>query len=277
MPQTTAGPFPAASDPQPGTVAGSAPHPTVQWLDFAEALRRERAMLEAAGSGGFGWLLWQTEGCIVVPRSHATNARFTDAAAASAQRGYPVQVRDTGGSAVVQGPGVLNLSLAFMAAAGVRDRIGATYRALCAPLIDALRRRGVEAANAAVPGTMCDGAYNVVVAGRKLAGTAQRWRSLGRARPGEHAVLAHLALFLDVDHAAAAAAINAFYAGLGMESRVEPQRHINWVDIPMPAAGAAVAGLVEDISRACRAFDPAAALQRGDLRPDAPPPADGTE
>lgn len=260
-----------ASSRQHDQAATEDPAAALQRLDFEEAVGRERAMLDAAGrEGGCGWMLWQTGRCIVVPRSHTANARFDVAAAASAASGYPVRVRDTGGSAVVQGAGVLNLSLAFTAAAEVRDRIGATYRVLCAPLIEALRRRGVDAANAAVAGTMCDGAYNVVVAGRKLAGTAQRWRSLGRARPGEHAVLAHLALFLDVDHAAAAAAINAFYAALGVQSGVEAQRHINWTEIAMPAAEAPASRLIADLHDACRALDTAEALSRNDAAPPRP-------
>jgi lipoate-protein ligase A len=201
-------------------------------LSYEEALERERILLAGGVQNtGMEWMLWQTPSCIVVPRSHTSNARFEQAAVASTDRGWPVHIRDTGGGAVVQGNGVLNLSMVFMAELMVPDRIGASYRFLCAPLMAMLSGRGVESGYRAIAGTMCDGAYNVVVGGRKLAGTAQRWKSLGRSRPGEYAVLAHFALFSNLDHVMAARAINALYADMGTDLRIEARTHINWAEI----------------------------------------------
>lgn len=235
-------------------------------LAYDEALVRERAMLAAAvddrGEGGAGsasllsWMLWRTGPCIVAPRTIMNRPAFARAAAASAARGWPVHIRDTGGGAVAQGPGVVNLSMTFPIGAGSPDRIGASYRVLCAPVMAMLRRQGVEGAYRAIPGTMCDGAYNIVVGGRKLAGTAQRWRSLGRDQPGAHAVLAHLALFVDLDQAAAAEALNALYADMGIDAGIAAASHINWAEIEAPAGtppgGAAAAA--RELDAACRAL-----------------------
>lgn len=233
----------------------STPGPLAE-MEFDRALAHERAMLAAADGGpGMSWSLWRTGTCIVVPRSHTVRPGFEDAVAASAARGYPVHVRDTGGGAVVQGAGVVNLSMVFSIGPDVRERIGTSYRVLCEPVMAMLRARGIEGAFRSIPGTMCDGIYNIVVGARKLAGTAQRWRGLGRGRPGEHAVLAHLALFSDLDHAAAAAAINALYADIGIDSGIEASTHINWAEIESRPGKAVANALAEELHRACRTID----------------------
>lgn len=224
-------------------------------LEYAEALARERAMLAAVAEGdsGLAWMVWRTDPCIVVPQAHLARPGFEAAAAASAACGYPVHGRDTGGGAVVQGGGVVNLSMVFSVGSAVRDRIPVSYRILCEPVIALLRERGVEGTFRAVPGTMCDGAYNIVVATRKLAGTAQRWRGLGRNRPGEYAVLAHLAMFVSLDQTEAAAAINALYAGMGVDIGVEAATHVNWMEI-FPHAGGG-GSLESELDRACRGIE----------------------
>ncbi len=223
-------------------------------LPYEEALAEERAMLGAAdGSPGLTWLLWQTAPCIVVPRSHESRSGFKAAVAASAARGWQVHTRDTGGGAVVQGPGVVNLSMVFSIGPALRDRIGTSYRVLCEPVMAMLRSRGIHGTYRAIPGTMCDGAYNIVVGSRKLAGTAQRWRSLGRDRPGEQAVLAHLAMFATLDHVEAAEAINALYADMGVEAGIEASSHINWAEIDTPSDTDIADALARELDDACRA------------------------
>lgn len=232
-------------------------------MQYDHALAHERAMLAAAdGSPGMVWSLWQTGTCIVVPRSHTVRPGFGEAVAASAARGFPVHVRDTGGGAVVQGAGVVNLSMVFSIGPQVRERIGTSYRVLCEPVMAMLRARGIEGAFRSIPGTMCDGIYNIVVGTRKLAGTAQRWRNLGRGRPGEHAVLAHMALFADLDHVTAAAAINALYADIGIDSGIEAPTHINWAEIETGSGKAVAVALAEELDRACQAIDLEALLDR---------------
>ena len=229
-------------------------------LGCEEALAREQALLSHAASKSgdqdpaLTWMLWQTENCIVVPRSHLNYEGFAAAAAASSARGWPVHLRDTGGGAVVQGSGVVNLAMTFYVGSEVRDRIGSSYRLLCQPVMAMLRRRGIEGGWSAIAGTMCDGAYNIVVGGRKLAGTAQRWRGLGRQRPGEHAVFAHLALFVALDHQAAANALNALYADMQLSVGITAENHINWAEIEASANKDMAVAIARELDDACRAM-----------------------
>ena len=55
---------------------------------------------------------WRTSPCLVVTSLLAHRPEFAAAAAASAQRGWPVVVRRTGGGPVPQTAGTLNVSLA---------------------------------------------------------------------------------------------------------------------------------------------------------------------
>ncbi|CRX29231.1 Lipoate-protein ligase A [Pseudomonas aeruginosa] len=92
-----------------------------------------------------------------------------------------------------QSPGVLNIALSYALGPGDNEqtRIETAYLRLCQPICDWLRERGLDAGVGAVAGSFCDGRYNVTLDGRKLAGTAQRWRRNGAGRP---VVLAHAAL-----------------------------------------------------------------------------------
>ncbi|MBU6260558.1 MAG: lipoate--protein ligase, partial [Burkholderiales bacterium] len=121
----------------------------------------------------------------------------------------------TGGGPVPQGPGVWNLSLVWPAPAAVPTAADAVYRGLCARLAAALADLGLAAAPQPVAGSFCDGRYNLAVAGRKLAGTAQAWRRVD----GVPMVLAQAVLIVDADPAALTARANAFEAALGTATR----------------------------------------------------------
>lgn len=221
-------------------------------LPYHEALSRERDMVaELVDHRDIKWMIWQTPAGIVVPRSHAHYDNFEPAIASSKARGWSVFLRDTGGGAVVQGPDVINLSMSFISGPDVDDRIGSAYRLLCQPLMAMLRSRGIEGTYRAVSGSMCDGAYNVVVANRKLAGTAQRWKGLGRNRPQEYAVLAHFAMFVNLDLSAAAEAINALYADMGVASDVQARTHINYQEIEQPRREDLLRALTDELNAHC--------------------------
>ena len=224
-------------------------------LPLASALACEMAMLDAVAKqpGHYHHLVWECQRCIVVPRRLSMLDRFADACAPLRERGFPVFIRETGGDAVVQGPGIVNVSIAFAVPSTGPDRIRAAYARLCTPLVEILGRQGIEAAAGTVPGSMCDGAYNVVVGGCKLAGTAQRWRVLrSEDCEGGHAALAHLAVSVDADHAAACDAVNALYAGLGIAERVNAGCHINWLDLIPKADHAIRAAFLAELASAYR-------------------------
>jgi lipoate-protein ligase A len=75
-----------------------------------------------------------------------------------------------------------------------------------------------------VDGAFCDGRFNVNLDGRKMVGTAQRWRqSKGGQRP---VGLVHGALLLDNERESMVAAVNRFNQACGLEQRVRAESHI---------------------------------------------------
>ncbi|MEO0322912.1 MAG: hypothetical protein AAF447_08135 [Myxococcota bacterium] len=148
----------------------------------AHALALESAMF-AEPHAGCG--VWWTRPGLVVPRSLARLPGFPRARDALAAQGLPVVVRGSGGGVVPQGPGILNVTVTVPLRAQ-RHATQADFAWLAAPLRRWLAERDITTEVRSVPGSFCDGDHNVVVSGRKLAGTAQR---RGRSRALLHMVL----------------------------------------------------------------------------------------
>lgn len=140
-----------------------------------------------------------------------------------AASGWPVIVRPTGGTAVPHGQGVLNLSLLFPRR-HEKATTDAYYRLLCQPIVDWFATYHLQATTGALPGSYCDGNYNVLVDGKKLVGTAQAWRGglAGTASRHPGYILAHACIVVDVDLEAATMAINKLYQLVGDTYRVNP-------------------------------------------------------
>ncbi len=199
-------------------------------VSFEEAQQRERELLAGVSGlspGNAQVLVWRTEKSIIVPRGMPSRDGFTEAVAAMTARGFPVYERDTGGDLTPQSPGMINLSMVFRLD-GASPNIKDAYLRLVQPVIEFLRHRYDLAADVcAVPGAFCDGAYNIAYQGKKLAGTAQRWRLIGGEGPSRQAaVLGHVALMADVDLKPAIDALNEFYTVAGIDRHIELQQHI---------------------------------------------------
>ncbi len=174
--------------------------------------------------------LWQAPLSLVVPRNYCTQAGFEAVRARFAAQVCPVYVRPSGGGLVPQGPGILNLSLAYTVPARVAVRPEPVYLHLCELLRAPLAALGVPTHWQEVEGSFCDGRFNLACGdgaqARKIAGTAQYWRRVrgdGRA-PGHYAVLAHAVLLVDVDLEAAHERANAFEQALGTGRRYRVDR-----------------------------------------------------
>jgi octanoyl-[GcvH]:protein N-octanoyltransferase len=187
-----------------------------------QRVARDAVLLEAVrrGEAPPTARVWENERCLVAARSDRRLPRFDAAAEALGAAGWPVVVRESGGSAVPQGPGILCLSLVFRPEKSAPCTIESSYDALCRPLEAALADLGVACARSEVHGAFCDGRYDLAVLGRKIAGTAQRWRAgPGGPAPGRGALLAHAVLLVDADLGEASAAVNRFYETAGGERR----------------------------------------------------------
>ncbi|UYG09133.1 lipoyl protein ligase domain-containing protein [Halomonas sp. M4R1S46] len=199
-------------------------HPTVE-----EGLVAEETLLDMVcqGEASLGWLAWSpVDRALVMPRRHQRLAGFPDARDRLRQAGWPIQFRGTGGTPVPQGPAVVNLALA------VRCRVGSSaahlewgYHRLGDPWCDWLGALGVADADLGpAPGAYCDGRFNVRLKGRKLVGTAQRWRRVRGCR--DMALLVHGAMQVDDTPAALVAVVNAFQAAIDDPQRFQAASHI---------------------------------------------------
>lgn len=166
--------------------------------------------------------LWTNSRCLVTTRRFARMEGFAEAAAASHARGWPVFVRASGGTTVVHRPGILNFSLYEIAPVGAVD-ISAGFERFTERLIAGFAAIGVAAETGWVAGSYCDGRFNIVSGGQKIAGTA----CIVRKRGGWLGVLAHAAINIEGDTHADLAAITAFERGLGLDIPYAPASHTN--------------------------------------------------
>lgn len=169
-------------------------------------------------------LIWKadTPG-LVLPDRFTREPLFASAALFSAQRGWPVVGRKTGGGITPQGPGVLNLALCFTGRPGQSRAILPSYAKIVDPLRDAFAHLGIKAEATPVEGSFCDGDYNLAVSGRKLVGTAQRWR--GRT------CLIHALILTDIDIHPAVEAVATFSRDLGHDTVFDPSAHCRLADL----------------------------------------------
>jgi hypothetical protein len=200
-----------------------------------DPLDAEEHLLARAASGDAVAHIWEAPASLVLPRSYQRFASLADARAAFLQRGCPVWLRLSGGGLVPQGPGILNLSLAYPVRAPMGTLSEAVYLHLCGLIADALHSLGVLTHWQAVEGSFCDGRFNLAWGpggdARKIAGTAQYWRRVPR-KAGDtrdddeplYAVLAHAVLLVDADPIEINERANAFEALIGSGRRYEEMK-----------------------------------------------------
>jgi len=176
-------------------------------------LREAQWMEQCAVTGRAVAHLWSGAPGLVVPHSYTRLEGWPAARERWAAMGRPALVRASGGGLVPLGPGVLNLSLVWCSHSAEPVRTDQIYRSLCDGLATALRRLGVVCEAAEVPGSYCDGRFNLAAGGRKLAGTAQSWRRIG----GQPVVLAHAMLITTAEPDSLTAEANAFEQALGSD------------------------------------------------------------
>lgn len=169
---------------------------------------------------------WTTDQCLVAPASLKKLPRYNQACAELEAIGWPVVVRKTGGGVTPQGNGILNVSIAYALDPVETPTIHGVYQMFCAPLLQFLESLGCHANTAFVPGSFCDGEYNIVVDNRKVMGTAQRWTHI-RALESRQIVFAHALILLDANLDAGIQAINHLYRACEMEMNINVDVHAN--------------------------------------------------
>lgn len=220
-------------------------------IAFADALALERELLDSVKDSPAGTcvaLAWRTPEAIIVPRGLPSRDYYAKASAAAQALGFTLHERDTGGDLTPQSEGIVNLSLAYRLD-GKQASIADAYVALTDPVLAFLKQTyGIAARTASIPGAFCDGAYNVAIGDRKLAGTAQKWKLLGGEGDARRvSVLGHIALMATNELGPALDALNAFYEASGSDRRVIPQRHVTLADV-IGRARADAAWVARDLS-----------------------------
>lgn len=182
-----------------------------QFSSPAEGLAFE-AELFAARESTVG--LWACENdALVCPASYRKNPGFKEASSHSLKRGWPVFTRPTGGGAVPQGSGIVNLAIAFTAPRGFTINDG--YRLITGIIREGLGSTGNRLATGPTPASFCDGDWNLSIGGKKAVGTAQRWKPLGE---NSIRVLAHALILATGPVEPGARAVDAFSADLGLSA-----------------------------------------------------------
>ncbi len=198
--------------------------------------------------------IWRTGPCIAATAQEAARPGFARGARELAARGWPVLLRRSGGSAVPLTRGILNLSLIYAIEAFADASLATAYSILCRPLLETLRDCGIEASIGPVGGSFCDGRYNLVVNGRKIAGTAQRWSA---GRNGGRLILSQGMLIIDGSSLSPGiAAINRLYETLALPQRVDAACCVGVDQLQHEALGAAneslIAAVRERLLARCR-------------------------
>lgn len=208
--------------------------------------------------------VWQAPQGLVVPRSYLRSAHFDGVCQDFASRGWPVSVRHSGGGVVPQGPGVLNLSLAYAVDGRPLDHSDTAYARLCAIVTQAVGQFGVQAHTQAVEGSFCDGRFNLAVGhgdrARKIAGTAQLWRRHMRPSGSGYAqiVLVHALILVATDVQVVTEQANALEEALGNDRRYLPERAVSLHTLcpePVEDATAFVKAMSHELHEALRAVD----------------------
>lgn len=146
--------------------------------------------------------------------------------------GLEVVIRQTGGTAVPQGEGVFHVSF-ILPRHSRTATTDAYFRLLVKPIMAWLHHLDIQSMTGVLPGSYCDGTYNILAQDRKLVGTAQAWRGglagTGSKHPGY--ILAHASITTDVDFDLARLWINRFYERAKKEYRVERDTSISLVTL----------------------------------------------
>ncbi|MGB0206219.1 MAG: lipoate--protein ligase family protein [Neptuniibacter sp.] len=193
--------------------------------DPEAALLRDVELLKEVASGKrcATARLWENPQCLVVTRKETKFPNFESARSQLAAEGWPVIIRDSGGTTVPHRPGILNFTLFFPVAEGGKYDLDLVYMALCEPIRLALRELGLCAEYGETKGSYCDGRYNLNVEGLKVTGTAQKIMiSPPNTRNVKQAVMAQAMLMVDTDAEDGTYWVNRFYSLAGNARQFDP-------------------------------------------------------
>lgn len=200
-------------------------------MPVQEGLAIEQRLLEqvASGQSRFGYSIWRSQQALVVPRSATHRQGFDLASKYCESKGWPVVVRSTGGEMTPQTSGFINLSM-VVSRKGEKIGIRESYSLICQPLLHWLEALGIHAYCSSVEGAFCNGEFNLVVNGKKIAGTAQRRKRIKVQRltgqEEDTAILLHAVILCDEGLERIWKISNEFYKACQLPPFIIGDRHI---------------------------------------------------
>lgn len=199
-------------------------------VEITEGLQIEGDIYDqlCRGEIDFGYFLWRSKKALVVPRTATRKGNFTLASAESESKGWPVVVRGTGGELTPQCDRFFNLSI-FVRCQDVKVGITDSYGIICELLVGWLHTQEIKADCHSIDGAFCDGEFNVNIDGKKIAGTAQRWRKIKADSSGKEAkaLLLHAVFLCDGELDEMWDVCNQFYTRCDVEPFIKSEKHIS--------------------------------------------------
>jgi hypothetical protein len=155
-------------------------------------------------------LVWCSAPALLVSRKETRLPHFEDAIAEMRAAGWPVVLRKSGGGACPVAPGTVQVSMIDPIVP--QTTINGRYGILAELLQATLRHYRVLADTGLVAAAYCPGAYDLGVAGRKIAGMSQHWF---RNRCGIRCVVTAASINVEKAPDEVACVVNRFYRSAG--------------------------------------------------------------
>ncbi len=174
--------------------------------------------------------VWSGTPSVIVSRRESKLSHFEKAAVTFKDLGWPIAVRSSGGSICPLGPGVLNLSLVTLFKFRGGFSVDASYSWFCSRLLQSVSALGVECGIGSVEGCYCDGNYNVVVSGKKVIGTSQRFLPVTGVK-GAAAMLMHATILVSANKERLCDLVNTFNAITKQEVSVSANALVNLAEM----------------------------------------------
>jgi lipoate-protein ligase A len=184
--------------------------PVVSPVEAGLARQQELADGLTSPSSAPCLLVWRSAPALLVSRTETRLPQFGDAVAGMRAAGWAVVLRKSGGGACPVGRGTVQVSMIdpIMPQMTINGR----YAVLAELLQATLRRYRVFAHTGLVADAYCPGAYDLGVAGRKIAGTSQHWF---RNRCGVRCVVTAASINIEEAPDELACVVNRFYRCAG--------------------------------------------------------------
>lgn len=171
--------------------------------------------------------LWEAKSGLCITNKETRFPSFEKSKELCKKKGFDIAIRRSGGTAVPHGPGILNVS-AFVENRGPRN-IRHSYEKFCQSLQMSLTELGVHSDIGTAQNSFCDGDYNILVEGKKVIGTSQRW--IKSSMTDNWIVLNHAVILLDVSTKDITDTVNFFYSEARSDVVLTPLNIISLSDI----------------------------------------------